>query len=88
MPIKKKSECPYTKEELAEALAEVPWEKAKIMGGEWVAYCTYCGAAVEVSSDRRIVETVALMHAARNPEHQVIVGREILGRSYGVCAEP
>jgi len=84
----KKSERPYTKEELAEALAKVPWEKAEIMGGEWVAYCTYCGAAVEVNYNPRIVETVALIHTARNPKHQVVVGKEILGRSYAVGVEP
>ena len=81
MPSKKKR--PFTQEELAEAMAELDEEAF-----EWVAYCTYCGAAVEVSSGRRIVETVALMHASRSPNHQVVVGREILGRSYAVGAEP
>jgi len=81
VPSKKKR--PFTQEELAEAMAALDEEAF-----EWVAYCTYCGAAVEAGNDRRIVETVALMHASRNPKHQVIVGREILGRSYAVGVEP
>ena len=66
----------------------MPNKKTKIMSGEWVAYCTACKAAVEASYDRRTVETVALIHAGRNPEHQVIVGKEILGRGYAVGVEP
>jgi len=56
---------------------------------ELVAYCTTCKAAVAAAyNDRRIVEAAARAHARRRPAHQVIVGKEILGRAYGVCIEP
>jgi len=56
---------------------------------EWVAYCTTCKAAVAAAyNDRRIVETAAITHARRRPAHQVIVGKEILGRAYAVSIEP
>ena len=55
---------------------------------EWVAYCTDCKAAVEATYDRLIAEAAALTHVNRHPSHQVIVGKEILGRSYGVGIEP
>lgn len=82
MPSKKKRKCPFTQEELAEAMAELDEEAF-----EWVAYCTTCKAAVESTYDRRIVETEAIVHARRFPTHQVIVGQEILGRSYAVGVE-
>ena len=81
MPSKKKR--PFTQEELAEAMAELDEETF-----EWVAYCTYCGGAIEVAYDRHLVLTAALTHTQRYPEHQVIVGTEILGRGYGVSIEP
>lgn len=55
---------------------------------EWVAYCTDCKAAVEVDDDPHIVQAAALTHVNRFHGHQVIVGQEILGRSYGVCVAP
>jgi len=76
----KAHECPFTPEELAEASAELDEEAA-----EWVAYCTTCKAAVETAYDRRFVEAAALTHVIRRPAHQVIVGKEILGRGYGVA---
>src|SRR5690606_4933739 len=76
--------CPFTSEELGEAAAELEEEIC-----ERVAYCTTCKAAVAAAyNDRRIVEAAARAHARRRPAHQVIVGKEILGRSYGVCIEP
>ena len=75
--------CPFTPEELSEAAAELDEEAF-----EWVAYCTCCGGAIEVAYDRRLVLTAALTHTQRYPEHQVIVGTEILGRSYAVGVEP
>lgn len=75
----KRKKCPFTLEELVEA-----WRELEEEIYEWVAYCTTCKAAVEAAYDRRIVETAAIAHARRRPAHQVIVGREILGRSYGV----
>ena len=74
---------PFTKAELEEAAAELDEEAA-----EWVAYCTRCGGAIEVSHDRLSVDAAALIHAIRNTAHQVIVGKEILGRKYGVSIEP
>jgi len=74
---------PFTKAELEEAAAELDEEAAG-----WVAYCTTCKAAVGTSYDRISVDAAALIHAIRRPEHQVIVGKEILGRSYGVSIEP
>src|SRR5690606_28245978 len=71
---------PFTPEELEEAAAELDEEAA-----EWVAYCTRCGGAIEVAHDRIRVDAAALVHAIRHKEHQVIVGKEILGRKYGVC---
>ena len=73
---------PFTKAELAEAAAELDEEAA-----EWVAYCTTCKAAIETSHDRIRVDAAALVHAIRT-EHQVIVGKEILGRSYAASIEP
>ena len=74
---------PFTKAELEEAAAELDAEAA-----EWVAYCTTCKAAVGTSHDRISVDAAALVHAIRRPSHQVIVGKEILGRSYAVSIEP
>jgi len=74
---------PFTQAELAEAAAELEEEAA-----EWVAYCTTCKAAVETAYDRRFVDAAALTHVIRHPAHQVVVGKEILGRSYGVSIEP
>ena len=73
---------PFTKAELEEAAAELDEEAAG-----WVAYCTTCKAAVGTSYDRISVDAAALTHAIRT-EHQVIVGKEVLGRSYGVSIEP
>ena len=81
--LRKANECPFTMEELAEAAAELDEEAT-----EWVAYCTTCKAAVQTSYDRRFVDAAALIHAIRRTDHQVIVGKEILGRSYGVSIEP
>jgi len=75
--------CPFTPEELKESAAELDEESA-----EWVAYCTRCGGAIEASCDHRLVLTAALTHVHLRPGHQVIVGTEILGRSYAVGAEP
>jgi len=74
---------PFTEDELADAWQELDEESA-----EWVAYCTRCGGAIEASCDHRLVLTAALTHVHRRPGHQVIVGTEILGRSYAVGAEP
>ena len=74
---------PFTKEELEEAARELDEEAA-----EWVAYCTTCKAAIETSYDRIPVDAAALIHAIRHTAHQVIVGKEILGRKYGVSIEP
>lgn len=74
---------PFTQAELEEAAAELDEEAAG-----WVAYCTTCKAAVGTSYDRIYVNAVALIHAIRRPNHQVIVGKEILGRSYAVGIEP
>jgi len=74
---------PFTKAELEEAAMELDEEAA-----EWVAYCTTCKAAIETSYDRLSVDAAALIHAIRRPAHQVIVGKEILGRKYGVSVEP
>ena len=54
----------------------------------WVAYCTTCKAAIEECQNGHFAEGAARDHVRKNPEHQVIVGQEILGREYGVCAEP
>lgn len=75
--------CPFTTEELDEAAAELDDEAAM-----WVAYCTTCRGAIEAAHDRRMVVEAALTHVRKNPNHQVIVGQEILGRSYGVCVSP
>src|SRR5690606_6188705 len=74
---------PFTPEELEEAAAELDEEAA-----EWVAYCTRCCGAIEVAHDRSRVDDAALIHALRHKEHQVIVGKEILGRSYAISIEP
>lgn len=77
-----KKKRPFTLEDLKEAAAELDAEAA-----EWVAYCTSCGGAIEVAYDRIRVDAAALVHAIRT-EHQVIVGKEILGRSYAASIEP
>jgi len=74
---------PLTSEELEEAAAELDEEAFM-----WVAYCTTCKGAIETARDRRIVAAAAIAHVSRYPEHQVIVGTEILGREYGVCVAP
>lgn len=74
---------PFTQAELEEAVAELDEEAA-----EWVAYCTTCKAAVGTSYDRISADAAALIHAIRRTDHQVIVGKEILGRKYGVSIEP
>ena len=74
---------PFTLEELEEDAAELDEEAA-----EWVAYCTTCKGAIETSYDRIPVDAAALVHAIRHTEHQVIVGKEILGRRYGVSVRP
>jgi len=55
---------------------------------ELVAYCTTCKGAIEASYDHHLALTAALTHAQRHPEHQVIIGTEILGRAYAVSVEP
>lgn len=77
-----KKKRPFTKAELEEAAAEFDEEAT-----EWVAYCTTCKGAIEASYDHRLVLTAAITHTQRNPEHQVIVGTEILGRAYAVSVE-
>jgi len=74
---------PLTQDELIEAMAALDEEAY-----EWVAYCTTCKGAIEASYDHRLVLTAALAHVNQRPEHQVIVGTEILGRAYAVSVEP
>jgi len=74
---------PFTLEELAESFRELEEEAFEL-----VAYCTTCKGAIEASYDHRLVLTAALAHVNQRPEHQVIVGTEILGRAYAVSVEP
>ena len=69
---------PFTKAELEEDARELDAE---------AAYCTTCKAAVVTAYDRIPVDAAALVHAIRYTEHQVIVGKEILGRGYAVSVE-